>query len=303
MHLGRDSHATVTTLVESIMRLLFPLVLAFGLCQLLLGQETQNPAAKDGVAPIEVLVLASYHLSNPGKDTVNIHVDDVLEPKRQQELEALAKRLELFKPTKVAVEKESAAQGFIWKVPLDSNDLKVKPDEVFQIGERVALGSGLDKLYGVDSDGNFDAGPVKALDDRKTNGKRMQTMIKDIQGFADEADHKLYTLTIGQATAWMNSPEAIRRNNSFYMESLKIADGEDQPAAKLDAQWYERNLRIWGKVLQIAQPGDRILLIFGQGHAFWLRNLVQEMPGYKLVDPTPYLDAALPGVLNHLPAK
>ena len=262
---------------------------------MLFGQETQNPAAKDRVAPIEVMVLASYHLSNPGEDTVNTHVDDVLQPKRQQELEALAKQLELFKPTKVAVEAQSAAPSFIWKAPLDPNDLKVKKDEVAQIGERVALGSGLDKLYGVDNDGNFDSEPIKTLDDRTTGGKRMKSMMNGIQNFGDEADRKLHTLTIGQATAWMNSPDAIRRNSSFYMESLKIADGDDQPAAKLDAEWFERNLRIWGKVLQIAKPGDRILLIFGQGHAFWLKNLVQEMPGYKLIDPTPYLNAALPG--------
>ena len=43
------------------------------------------------------------------------------------------------------------------------------------------------------------------------------------------------------------------------MKILSIADGNNQPAAKLDAEWYERNLRIWGKILQIAKP---VLLLF-----------------------------------------
>jgi hypothetical protein len=272
---------------------------------MLLGQEAQKQdlAAKDSVAPIEVMVLATYHMANPGQDAVNMHVDDVLKPKRQQELEALARQLDLFKPTKVAVEAISAEPNFIWKAPLDPNDLKVKRNEVYQIGERVALESGLDKLYGVDNDGAFDFEPVKALDARKTDGTRIKNMMKGIQNLADEGDQKLLTSTIGQATAWMNSPEAIKMNSSFYMQSLVIADGDDQPAAKLDAEWYERNLRIWGKVLQIAQPGDRILLIYGQGHAYWLRTLVQEMPGYKLVDPEPYLNAVLPSAPNHPSAK
>ncbi len=287
------------------MRAFFTFILALMVCPMLLGQKVQKQdlAAKDSVAPIEVMVLATYHMANPGQDAVNMHVDDVLKPKRQQELEALAKQLELFNPTKVAVEAISAAPNFIWKAPLDPNDLKVKRNEVYQIGERVALDSGLDKLYGVDNDGAFDFEPVKALDARKTDGMRVKTMMKGIQSLADEGDHKLLTSTVGQATAWMNSPEAIKMNSSFYMQSLVIADGDDQPAAKLNAEWYERNLRIWGKVLQIAQPGDRILLMYGQGHAYWLRTLVKETPGYKLVDPEPYLNAVLPSAPNHPSAK
>ena len=281
----------------------FTLVLAVVICPTMFAQDTQSLVAKDHLTPIEVMVLATYHMANPDQDAVNMHVDDVLQPKRQQELEVLAKQLELFKPTKVAVEAMSAAPSFIWKASLDPNDLRVKRNEVYQIGERVALGCGLDKVYGVDNDGAFDLEPVKKLDAQKTGGMRMQNMMKSIQNLADEADHKLFSSTIGQATAWMNSPQAIKMNSDFYMQSLDIADGDDQPAAKLDAEWYERNLRIWGKVLQIAKPGDRVLLVFGQGHAYWLRTLVKEMPGYKLVDPAPYLDGVLYVAPNHPPTK
>jgi hypothetical protein len=265
--------------------------------------QQRGLAANERVAPIEVMVLATYHMANPDQDAVNMHVDDVLQPRRQKELAALAKQLELFKPTKVAVEAVATAPSFVWKAALDPHDLEVKRNEVYQIGERVALGSGLDKLYGVDNDGAFDLEPVKTLDARRTGGVRLTQMMKGIQHLADEGDDKLRTSSIGQATAWLNSPEAIKMNSSFYMELLVMADGDDQQAARLDAEWYERNLRIWGKVLQIAQPGDRILLIFGQGHAYWLRTLVQEMPGYKLVDPEAYLKAVLPGMQRHPTGK
>lgn len=227
-----------------IVRSFLTLVIALVICQTLTGQETASLAVKGKSAPIEVMFLATYHLSDPGQDAVNMHVDDVLKPKRQQELAALAKQLELFKPTKIAVEARSAAPGFIWKDPLDPNDLKTKRNEVYQIGERVALGSGLDKLYGVDNDGEFDLEPVKLLDGRRTGGTRTPKKMNGIQNLADEADRKLQTMTISQATAWLNSPKAIKMNNDFYMQTLEIADGEDQPAAKLDAEWYERNLRI-----------------------------------------------------------
>jgi hypothetical protein len=54
--------------------------------------------------PIEVMVLSTYHFDNPGKDVNNIKADDVLTPRRQQELEALTAELARFRPTKVAIE-------------------------------------------------------------------------------------------------------------------------------------------------------------------------------------------------------
>ena len=251
-----------------------------------LSAQTSSPADN---AAIEVMVLGTYHMSNPGHDAVNMHVDDVLQPGHQLELEHLAKQLERFQPTKVAVEARAAAPSYIWKSALNPLDLKTKSNENYQIGERVALRRGLDEVYGIDNDGDFDLDAVKKLDDRITGGTRMKAIVAGIQQLGHEGDQKQHTLTISQSMAWMNSPQAIKQNHDFYMNLLTISDGDDQPAAKLDAEWYERNLRIWGKVLQIAKPGDRILMIIGQGHAFWIRAFAQQTPGYKLVDPLSYL--------------
>ena len=38
--------------------------------------------------PIEVMVLGTYHMANPGLDLANVKSDDVLKPQRQKELEA-----------------------------------------------------------------------------------------------------------------------------------------------------------------------------------------------------------------------
>ena len=53
---------------------------------------------------IEVLLLGSYHMSNPGLDQFNLEADDVLTSKRQSEIQELVERLADFRPTKVAVE-------------------------------------------------------------------------------------------------------------------------------------------------------------------------------------------------------
>ena len=54
-------------------------------------------------APIQVMILGSYHMDSPGLDQVNIQVDDVTQPKRQREIAALVEQLVRFAPTKVAV--------------------------------------------------------------------------------------------------------------------------------------------------------------------------------------------------------
>ena len=63
-------------------------------------------------APVEVMVLGTYHFGNPGLDLNNMKVDSVLTPKRQAELDRVAKALATFKPTRVMVEMQSEAPEF-----------------------------------------------------------------------------------------------------------------------------------------------------------------------------------------------
>ena len=62
-------------------------------------------AATEPAADVEVMVLGTYHMANPGLDLANVKADDVLKPQRQKELEALAAALAEYKPTKIVVER------------------------------------------------------------------------------------------------------------------------------------------------------------------------------------------------------
>jgi hypothetical protein len=41
--------------------------------------------------------------------------------------------------------------------------------------------------------------------------------------------------------------------------------------------------------VQRAKPGDRVVVFYGSGHAFLLRQCVSEMPGYRLIEANDYL--------------
>jgi hypothetical protein len=58
----------------------------------------------------EILVLGTYHMSNPGRDIYNMKADDVLSPKRQQEIAQLIEVLKRFHPTKIAIEADTGSQ-------------------------------------------------------------------------------------------------------------------------------------------------------------------------------------------------
>lgn len=62
-----------------------------------------------------------------------------------------------------------------------------------------------------------------------------------------------------------------------------------EPGVNLLTAWYRRNFEICANLLKFAQPGDRVVVFYGYGHAFLLRQCAQETPGYELVEPNDYL--------------
>src|ERR1039457_2374665 len=58
----------------------------------------------------EILVLGTYHMSNPGRDIYNMQAADVQFPKRQQEITQLIEVLKKFRPTKIAIEADIGSE-------------------------------------------------------------------------------------------------------------------------------------------------------------------------------------------------
>lgn len=70
---------------------------------------------------------------------------------------------------------------------------------------------------------------------------------------------------------------------------LTIGGEIDWVGAELNAAWYLRNAKIHAKLMNIAKPRDRIVVLYGAGHNYWLRELVRTTPGFVLVEPRTYL--------------
>ena len=253
-----------------------------------LPAQTQSPTP----APIQVMVLGTYHFGNPGLDLHNMKVDSVLTPAKQAELADIASRLAKFNPTKIAVEANSeradlATNKFDRFTP---DTLTKNPDERAQIAFRLAHQLGQKSVYGIDADGDFPFDKVEAYAKAHERAGMMESVHKDVEKMTKEMEAAQKTTPIRLMLANINEPARARyENERFYYVLLPMGDEKEQPGAELNGAWYQRNARIFAKLTQIAKPGDRVLVVFGSGHNFWLRHFVQNTPGFQLAEAGEYL--------------
>ena len=78
---------------------------------------------------------------------------------------------------------------------------------------------------------------------------------------------------------------------SGHLDCLRACKKTDDPlpGADLLTAWYKRNAYICANIVQLAKPGDRVVVFYGSGHAFLLRQCVSGIPGFKLVEANDYL--------------
>src|SRR5262245_29982239 len=172
------------------------------------ASATVLAAARDA----EILVVATYHFSNPGQDLHNVKVDDVLAPERQKQIEVVTGSLARFQPNRIGVEwpaqvvDERYAQFLAGTLPESRN-------EVVQLGFRLAKARGLTRVYGLDVPGDF---PFEAVATWAKANNRMPEI--EAQMAAGEKEVAAITAlqeksSIGGVLRYMNEPAAIARNH------------------------------------------------------------------------------------------
>jgi hypothetical protein len=144
-------------------------------------------------------------------------------------------------------------------------------------------------VHGVDADGDFPYEAVQAYARAHGQSDLLERADAEVVSQIQRQQLLLDTGTIAQVLRWLNEPATVAKSNDFYRELVRIGSGNEQPGADLLTAWNKRNLYICANIVQLAKPGDRVVVIFGYGHAFLLRRCLSETPGYRLVEPNNYL--------------
>lgn len=254
---------------------------AFAACLMLAA-----PSHAAGDKPVEVMIVGGFHMSG-GHDMHNTQVDDVLAPKRQKEIQAVVDGIAKFKPTAVDAEWDASYVPPKYADYL-AGKLSTSHNEVVQLAFRLAKQQNI-PVHGIDVDGDFPYEPVEAY--AKAHGEMaiLDTANADIQKMVDTISATLKNGTISDTLRYLNEPSRIVRDNDFYRDMVRVGGGKEQPGADLLSAWYKRNAYICANLVQLAKPGDRIVVFYGSGHAFFLRQCVTEMPGFRLVEANDYL--------------
>lgn len=249
----------------------------------------------------EVLVLGVYHMANPGRDVFNMQADDVLSPKRQQEIAELAQVLKKFQPTKIAVEADYGEDT----VPKRyanylAGTRQLSRTEVEQIGFRLAKDLGHTAIYPVDADGDH---PIqRVLNYAKATGQsaKLEGMMSEIGETVNAQDEYLKTHTVLQTLLYMNSDARVAQGVGFYYLLARYGEPGDYAGPDLLAEWYRWNVRIYNNVTKlVATPEDRVLVIFGAGHLGWLRQAFAADPTLRLRKLAEFVHTATDGAERH----
>ena len=125
--------------------------------------------------------------------------------------------------------------------------------------------------------------------------------------------------TVKQNLIFSNTWTSIQDNHNYYnniavrvkdtvgvyftnQDTSLIIDGKEYLMRSFDfenigvelvAEWYKRNFIIYRNILEQSSPGDRIIVMFGQGHVRILQHMLEDNPLYEVISPLDFLQNEL----------
>ena len=249
----------------------------------------QNPL-KEQPNSAKVMILGTAHFANPGQDVINPRFPDVYQSKYQRQIEAVVDSLAGFRPTKIAVEVRpdyEAKFDSLYQAYL-RGDHELSRNERQQLGFRLAEQFGHDRLLAIDHEGEF---PFKeVMQFAQKHDSSYVNFFEEGRDYIKSANDSLYShASIQEILRQKNSDQELMEQRAFYARTAAVGNDTTWVGAELVSKWHKRNIKIFGHLARITDPGDRIIVIFGSGHSPLLRYFVESSIRMKLVDPLEYL--------------
>lgn len=263
----------------------------------------EGPNLFVGKHKTKVMVLGVFHFSNPGLDGYKEKfLFDILETKRQKELDTLLTKISEYHPTKILVEWSRIEADSITNIRYQdflkgSFDISQKTNEVYQVGFKLAKKLGHRRIYCSDASAEWFGIEIdwENYDEEaylKSRGQYEKSTRYDYESFYELYDSLKTVHSLTKHLRLINSPENRLKDHQAYLtNNILEGAGDNYLGADGVAKWYRRNLRIFANAYDLTdfEKEERLLLIYGSGHVWQLRQLFKDSPDFDYIEPNDYL--------------
>jgi hypothetical protein len=248
------------------------------------------------VEKAKVLILGTYHFGECGGHLISHEVEDVTTDKKQEEIKEVIKRLAQFKPNKIAVESKKEKEKELNEIYSEyctnnsyvHNEAISHRNEIVQLGFRLGQMFNHAKIYPIDYSVDL---PDRVFEYAEKNCPKLyEEFMKEIEKFGIRENEFMKNNTVREILKHINDPKCVSKEHSdLYLHLAQVGAGDTYYGVDMLTEWYRRNLYILGNLQSVAEPGDRILVIYGAGHCKVLQNLVRDYNKFELIDALDYL--------------
>jgi hypothetical protein len=242
-----------------------------------------------------LVILGTYHMGVAGNNVVNAKVADITTPERQKQLVELVEKLKKFKPTKIVVEcdlEDDAKTRETYERYL-AGSYQLSKNETNQIGFRLAKELGHQKVYCVDWSDFWDD-PAIGYEKYAAKDAEMDNFLKGhyrkLRSEIEAEFAEILPQPIIDQLIYVNQPAWTEKDNQRYFNLLRIGRGKEYIGANYVTWWYRRNLTILTNIIRLTDaPTDRILVVYGVGHAQLLNEYTTRSGFFNVESPLKYL--------------
>lgn len=259
-------------------------------CAIFISACAKSQAVSSNNTDVQVMILGTFHFTGGGNDVVNEEdIDDFLKSERQAEIKAVLDKIEAFAPDKIMLELDLKHEDNFnqdYRAYL-KGEYELRVNEREQLGMRLAARLDHERLYAIDYDNFLDTrGAVTAAKELGQDRllEEMEAEITEIIASIEAEKDK----TVNQRLILANT--ASEFNHTYNMRIAQLGSVEDPQGALQILTWWERNLVMFARTAQYAEPGDKVLIIVGAGHNYILHEFFGSAEGFKLVSPVSYLE-------------
>jgi hypothetical protein len=258
---------------------------------------------------IKIILLGSFHFNQSLDSTSKLH-SNLFSVKRQSEINSIVNKLVAQKPDKIFLEFTEQNQSYydsIYNDFLKGNEpqkLRVKANEIFQLGMKTAKKLGHKKVFGINYQPE-DLGEA-TFKPRNNVEAALRDLYSAIGNFEDStrtnakfydlpvpyrlpnADSLLQKSSLSQFLLYLNSDTKLQRDEFVNWNYLySIGTGTDMTVTDyVGTFWYGTNLKNYNNVLRkVDYEKDKCyLIIYGSSHIPILKYFFSMNPFFEVVD-------------------